>query len=124
MAAGVHYDNPGFTITIEDLTTGQSFTKQAIVPAAMRKSAEWVAEAPTSTTGIQPLSDFGTVLFGDDATGIKGTCDATMDGHTGPIAEFPNIYQITMVSLTGATESVPSALSSDGSSFSATWVSK
>jgi len=124
MAAAVHYDNPEFTITIEDLTTGQSFTKSARVPAAMRKSAEWVAEAPTSVTGIQPLSDFGTVLFGEDDTGIRGTCDATMDGHTGPIAEFPNIYQITMVSLTGATESVPSALSSDGSSFSATWVSK
>jgi hypothetical protein len=124
MAAVVRYDDPGFTITIKDETTGESFTKSARVPSATRKSAEWVAEAPTSTTGIQPLSDFGTVLFGDDSTGISGTCYATMDGQTGPIGLFPNIFEITMVSLKGATESVPSALSTDGSSFSATWVSQ
>jgi hypothetical protein len=124
IAASVRFDNPGFTITIKDETTGQSFSKSARVPSAMRKSAEWVAEAPTSVTGIQPLSDFGTVLFGDDSTGVTGTCYATMNGQTGPISSFANIYEITMVGLTGATESVPSALSSDGSSFSATWVSK
>jgi hypothetical protein len=124
IAATVRYDDPGFTITIKDETTGQSFSKSGRVPSAMRKSVEWVAEAPTSTTGIEPLADFGTVLFGGDSTGIAATCDATMDGQTGPIGSFPNIFQITMVSLTGATESVPSALSSDGSSFSAMWVSK
>jgi hypothetical protein len=124
MAASVRFDNPGFTIVIKDETTGQSFTKSERVPSAMRKSAEWVAEAPTSTTGIQPLSDFGTVLFGKDSTSVPETCYATMDGQTGPISSFANIYEITMVSLGGATESVPSALSSDGSSFSAMWVSQ
>jgi hypothetical protein len=124
MSAEISYSGRKFTVTITDVTTGESFSKTALVPSAERKSAEWVAEAPTSTTGIQPLSDFGTVLFGDDSTSVPGSCYATMDGATGPISSFANIYEITMVSLKGATESVPSALSSDGSSFSATWVSK
>jgi hypothetical protein len=124
MSAQVSFSDRKFTVTITDETTGQSFSKTASVPSAERKSAEWVAEAPTSTTGIEPLSDFGTVLFGDDSTGVPGTCYATMAGETGPISSFANIFEITMVSLKGATESVPSALSTDGSSFSATWVSK
>lgn len=124
MSAQVTYSDRKFTVTIADETTGQTFSKTASVPDAKRKSAEWVAEAPTSTSGIEPLADFGTVLFGDDSTGVPGSCFATMDAQTGPIGSFANIFEITMVSLKGATESVPSALSSDGSSFSATWVSQ
>lgn len=124
ITAKVSYSAKKFTLTITDERTGQTFSKTGRVPSAQRKSAEWVAEAPTSTTGIQPLADFGTIVFGDDSTGVPGTCYATMDGQSEPIGLLPNIYQISMVSTTGATESVPSALSTDGSSFSATWVSK
>jgi len=40
------------------------------------------------------------------------------------IGSFANIFGITMESSTGAFEAVPSALSSDGSSFSVTWDSR
>jgi len=126
MSASVTYSGSKFTLKISNGRTGKSFSKTERVPGATRKSAEWIAEAPTSTGGIEPLADFGTILFGEDSTAVSGTCEATTSvyGQPAPISSFSNIAQITMVSTTGATESVPSALSTDGTSFSATWVSK
>jgi hypothetical protein len=126
MLASVTYSGSQFTATITDETTGKSFSKSSSVRGAQRTSAEWIAEAPccTSRGGILPLADFGTVLFGEDSTGISGTNEATMGGTTGVIGSFANIFAITMESTTGALEAVPSILSSDGSSFSVTWDSR
>jgi hypothetical protein len=126
MSAQVVYSGSEFTITITNETTGKSYSKSARVRGAKRSSAEWIAEAPccTSSGGILPLADFGTVLFGEDSTGVTGTNEATMGGTTGVIGSFANIFAITMESSTGALEAVPSGLSSDGSSFSVTWDSQ
>jgi hypothetical protein len=126
MSATVTYNGTEFTTTITDETTGKSFTKSATVHGAQRSSAEWIAEAPccTSGGGILPLADFGTVLFGKDSTGVTGSNEADMAGTIGLIGSFANISAITMQSSNGALEAVPSALSSDGSSFSVTWNSK
>jgi Peptidase A4 family len=113
----------GFTIKITDERTGQTFTKSAKVASAQRSSAEWIAEAPSSITGVLPLSDFGTVLFGEDNTSITQTCFALIGGVGGPIGSFSSVDQITMQTSSGANEAVPSALSSDKSSFSVTWFS-
>jgi len=119
MGAKVVYNGSEFTIAIADLTTGQYFTKSATVPGAERSSAEWIAEAPCCTAGggILPLADFGTVLFGGDNTGRAGTCSAEDSSTMGPIGSFPAIKEITMAK-DGIKESIPSALSSDGTSFS------
>jgi hypothetical protein len=126
ISAKVVYSGSEFTVTITDVTTGKSFTKSGTVRGASRSSAEWIAEAPCCTArgGILPLADFGTVLFGDDSTGVAGTNYATDSATTGPIGVFPTIEEITMATSGGAKESVPSALSSDGTSFSATWASQ
>lgn len=124
ITAEVSFAGGKFTVSITDVTTGASFHKTERVLGAEKKSAEWVAEAPTGPTGIEPLANFGTALFGEDGTGAANTCFATINGETGPLGAFPNITQITMVSLTGATEAVPSALSTDLTSFSDTWVSQ
>lgn len=126
ISAQVVYSGSEFTITITDETTGKSYSKSSTVRGAKRSSAEWIAEAPccTSGGGILPLADFGTVLFGEDSTGVTGTNEATMGSTTGVIGSFANIFAITMESSTGALEAVPSALSSDGSSFSVTWDSQ
>jgi hypothetical protein len=123
MSASVTYSGSEFTVVIENQTTGKSFTKSARVAAAKRSSAEWIAEAPSSGTGILPLSDFGTVFFGQDETGISGTCYATISSKTNPIGGFSSssVFAITMVSSGGSTEAVPSSLSSDGTSFSDEW---
>lgn len=122
--AEVHYD-PGtrrFTATIQDVTTGQVFSTSTRVNSAQRSSAEWIAEAPSSTGGILPLADFATVYFGVDPT-FANADDATVGGTTRPIGSFgSNVQTITMVSQSGAIKAQPSALGLD-SSFSDTWVS-
>jgi hypothetical protein len=126
MSAKVVYSSSEFTITIEDVTTGKSYSKSSKVSGASRSSAEWIAEAPCCTArgGILPLADFGTVLFGDDSTGVSGTNYATDSTTSGAIGAFPSIEEITMATSGGTKEAVPSALSSDGTSFSVTWASQ
>jgi len=130
MSASVTYSSSTkkFTITIKNVTTGQSYSKSATVRSAKRSSAEWIAEAPccTNSGGILPLSDFGTVDFGDDYTGVSGTNDATDSSVSGDIGAFgSNVFESIMVNgNTGADEAVPSALSSDGTSFTVQWDSE
>jgi hypothetical protein len=127
MSARVTYNGTEFTIKITNETTGKSFSKSSRVSGAQRSSAEWIAEAPccTNSGGILPLADFGTVLLGDDYTGIAGTNDAADSSVSGQISDFGSaVNSITMVSAGGATEAVPSALTSDGTSFSVVWKSE
>ena len=113
-----------FTVTLVDKTTGQSFSTSTKVSGAQRSSAEWIAEAPSSASGILPLADFGTVDFGVDP-GVANPDTATVGGAPGPIGSFPaaTVWEITMVSPSGAVKAQPSGLGSDGSSFSDTWQS-
>ena len=113
-----------FTVTLVDKTTGQSFSTSTKVSGAQRSSAEWIAEAPSSASGILPLADFGTVDFGVDP-GVANPDTATVSGATGPIGSSPaaTVWEITMVSPSGAVKAQPSALGPDGSRFSDTWQS-
>jgi len=128
MSASVTYSGSKFTIKITNETTGKSYSKSSTVRGAKRSSAEWIAEAPccTNSGGILPLSDFGTVNFGDDYTGVSGTNDATDSSTSGVISAFgSNVYESIMVNgSTGADEAVPSALTSDGTSFDVVWDSE
>jgi hypothetical protein len=126
ISASVTYSGAEFTITIKNDTTGKSYSKSAKVSGAARSSAEWIAEAPCcSNAGILPLSDFGTVYLGDDYTGVANTNHATASGVSGAISAFgSDVYESIMVSSKGADEAVPSALTSDGSSFDVVWDSK
>jgi len=127
MSASVTYSGSEFTITIEDVTTGKSYTKSSKVSGAKRSSAEWITEAPCCTAGdgILPLADFGTVLFGEDSTGVTGTNYATDTSHSGTIGSFPaaDIEEINKVGSTSSpqTSTCSAVLSSDGTSFSCTW---
>jgi len=127
MSAKVSFSGSLFTITITNETTGKSFSKSSTVSGAARSSAEWIAEAPCCTRrgGILPLADFGTVDFGQDYTDVSGTNDATDSSTSGPISAYGSaVNSITMVSARGAQEAVPSALSSDGTSFTVAWKSE
>ena len=124
ISAEAHFNGRSFTVTITDTTTAQSFSTSAKVSRAQRSSAEWIAEAPSSSGGVLPLANFGTVSFGIDNTGVTSTNFATVNGVTGSIGSFGSSVQtITMVSNAGATKAQPSALSSDGTSFTVQWVS-
>ena len=123
ISASVVYSSSEFTVTLTDQRTGESFSRSKKVSSAKRSSAEWIAEAPSSGSGVLPLSDFGTVFFGQDETGISGTNYATISSKTLPIGKFSSssIEAITMETSGGATEAKPSSLSSDGTSFSVQW---
>jgi len=125
ISAGVHYHigDGKFEVAIMDHTTGKSFSTRVAVPGALRSSAEWIAEAPccTSTGGILPMTNFGTVTFGLDHTGVKDT-NAALDTSTiGAIGAFPavNTIRITKTSSPSSPQtSSCSKLSTDGTSFS------
>ena len=125
MSAEAHaLGNGKFTVSISDATTGQSFSTSSTVHRAQQSSAEWIAEAPSSSGGILPLANFGTVRFGLDNTGVGSTCYATIGVTTAAFGTFgSNVQKITMVTSGGATKASPSNPSSDSTSFSVTWVS-
>jgi hypothetical protein len=127
ISASVSFSGEEFTVTITNESTGRSHSQSARVAGAQRSSAEWIAEAPccTSSGGYLPLSDFGTADFGADYTGVSGTNDATDTSTTGRVSNFgSDIQKIIMVSNKGVEEAVPSALTSDGTSFTVAWKSK
>ena len=114
-----------FTTSIADVTAGTSFTTSSAVKNAARSSAEWIAEAPSSFSGVLPLANFGTVEFGADYTGAAATCSATISGTTGLLGSFSGLVTIDMVnSHHTALKASTSAVSSDNSSFTVTWKSK
>jgi len=119
-----YFPNPNsFTATITDSTTGKTFSVSSKVTSAQRSSAEWITEAPYSG-GVLPLANFGTIKWGADYTSVSSTNFATVGGKTAAIGAFgSSIHGITMVTSAGATKASPSALSSDGTSFTVTWVS-
>jgi len=117
ITAQASFSGRSFTVTITDTNTGASFSTSSRVRSAQRSSAEWIAEAPSSSGGVLPLADFGTVSFSADT--------ATVNGVTGAIGSFGSSVQvITMVSSSGAVKAQPSSLSgTNGDSFSVTWKS-
>jgi Peptidase A4 family len=96
-----------FTLTITNRTTGGSFTTTQKLRSAKLSSAEVIAEAPSSSGGVLPLTNFGKVAFSA----------ATVNGAS--IGSF-NPDSITMVTPDGTVKASPSSLSG-GTSFSVTW---
>jgi Peptidase A4 family len=107
LSASVTTDGNGrFTLSITDSTQGWTNNTSARLKSAALASAEVIAEAPSSRSGVLPLANFGTVSF----TGAKAN-GVSMD-------QLPNLDPITMAS--GSTvKAQPSNMSSG--SFSVTW---
>lgn len=120
IAASVTVSGTNVTVSLSDQTTGASYTNTLQMSNPDTSSAEWIAEAPSTSDGqggLQPLplADFGTANF--------SSATATAGGHTGPISD-PS-WTDESVSLTGSSGAgaQPSALSSNGSAFSVGWQS-
>jgi Peptidase A4 family len=96
-----------FTLTLSNTTLGWTETVAARLKSARLSSAEVIAEAPSSSGGVLPLADFGTVGFSS----------ATVNGST-LTSSTPGLDPITMVS--GSTvKAQPSGMSNG--SFSVAW---
>jgi hypothetical protein len=125
-AVTYHSNTKKFDLAIKNHTTGLTFSVNGASSGAIRSSAEWVAEAPccTSNGGILPLTDFGTVTFGKEATGVSGTNYALDPSSTGSIGTFPPV-NIILVDKTSTPSSMAtsscSRLADNGTSFSCIW---
>lgn len=108
-----------FSITVQ--VGSSSYTKTGTVSGAERTSAECIDERPEVNGRLANLADFGTAEFGADHTSTIG-CGATISGTTASFGGFSTVVGINMVDSSGHTLSSTGALSSDGSSFTATWV--
>ncbi len=107
ISASVTTDGSGhFTLTIKNNTTGASFTTNQHLSHAKLASAEAIAEAPSGSGGVLPLTNFGTVSF--SSVMVNGQAIGTF-----------NPDRIDMVS--GSTTKATTSSLNGGTSFSVTW---
>ncbi len=95
-------------ITFDDHTTGKHYQTTEQYDSSLT-SAEWIEEAPAGGRRVLPLDNFGTVQFRDGS--------AVEDGRKVTIAQA-GAQPITMINRSGQPIASPSALGSDGASFS------
>ncbi len=115
ITASVVRSGTSYKLTVTDSThTADSFTKTETCSASscVDSSAEWIAEAPTGSSGVEPLSNFGTWTASNAAV--------TEGSSAGTISSFTD-DEITMIDSSGATKALPSALNGAGTGFSVTW---
>ena len=123
ISADVKYASGTFTLVLTDVTTGKSFSTSAAISSASRSSAEWIAEAPSSFSGVLPLANFGTAQFGFDYTNVSNTSSAVQSGTAHLLGNFSSATSITMIGSHNAllTKATTSAISSDNTSFTCVW---
>lgn len=113
ITASVIRSGTSYTVKVTDAThTANSFSKTFTCSAAncADTSAEWIAEAPSDSSGVLPLAHFSKWTASGDAVATTS--------KSGSISSFPD-DEITMKG--SDTKATPSALNSAGNSFSVTW---
>jgi hypothetical protein len=98
-----------YTLVLTDATQGWTQTITENESGLDRSSAEVITEAPSSSSGVLPLADFGTVNY------TASTANGTSMGTQSPT-------EIVMVDNSGAEKDTTSSMSSTGA-FSNTWKS-
>lgn len=102
-----------YTLTVTDSThTANSFTVTEGCSGCANSSAEWIAEAPSSSSSIYPLADFH--------SWTASNASVTEGSTSGVISSFTD-DEITMVDSSGSIKALPGSLNSSGNSFSVTW---
>lgn len=96
-----------WVVSMKNVTTGGTFST-TIRYNSSKSSAEWIEEAPSVGRGIAPLDNFGSVTFTSGSV--------TVDGKIQTLAGA-NAKAVTMADAANQPLAIPSALGSDGSSF-------
>jgi hypothetical protein len=116
ISAGVTYNGwNSFILGITNETRGVYYVVprfNTMSSMAERSSAEWIVEAPSTTSEVLPLAYFGRVTF--------DRCSTTIQHKTGPISDWTD-DPLIMETPPGVAKAVPSRLSNGGSSFTVTW---
>jgi Peptidase A4 family len=113
ISASVVRSGTSYTLKVTDSThPANSFSTTQTCSGCANSSAEWIAEAPSGSSGIYPLSDF-------HSWSVTSATVATTS-KSGVISSFTD-DEITMVDSSGRTEAQPGSLNSSGNAFSVTW---
>ncbi|MCZ7358123.1 MAG: G1 family endopeptidase [Candidatus Methanoperedens sp.] len=96
-----------WTISLSDDTTGQNY-QTTVTYAASLSSAEWIQEMPVRGRSFIPLDNFGSVQFSALSAVKDGTALTPAQANAHSIVMANNLRQVL---------AHPSALGSDGASF-------
>jgi hypothetical protein len=112
ISASVVRSGTSYTLKVTDSThPANSFSTKQTCSCA-NTSAEWIAEAPSGSSGIYPLAHFS--KFTLSGATVKTT------SKSGVISSFTD-DEIIMADSSGNVEAQPGALNSTGNGFSVTW---
>ena len=112
ITASVVRSGSSYTLKVTDSTrSADSFTTTQACSSCANSSAEWIAEAPSGSSGVYPLADFHSW----NATAAT----VTSGSASGVISSFPD-DEITMIDSAGSVKAQPGALNG-GSGFTVTW---
>jgi hypothetical protein len=113
ISASVVRSGSSYTLKVTDSThSANSFTTTQACSGCANSSAEWIAEAPSGSSGVEPLSNFHS--WTESGATVKA------GSTSGVISSFTD-DEITMIDSSGLTKALPGALNSSGSGFSVTW---
>jgi hypothetical protein len=114
ITASVVRSGDSYTLNVTDSThTANSFSTTQSCSDCANSTAEWIAEAPSSTFGVEPLADFHSWTASGAAVG-------TTSG-SGVISTYPN-DNITMIDSLSRDKATTGALNGSGNGFTVTWV--
>jgi hypothetical protein len=125
--ASVVYDGSNeYTVSITNVTTNQSFSKEVSFSGTSKAKPEWNSAEWIMEMDGAKLADFGTEPFGEYYTAVAGGNNtATDSSFSGVISGFGSAVQESITTKTGSSSStdtaVPSVLASDGEGFTVTW---
>ena len=113
ITASVVRSGTSYTLKVTDSSrSADSFTTTQTCSSCANSSAEWIAEAPSGSSGVYPLSDFGS--WTESGATVKA------GSTSGVISSFTD-DELTMIDSSGATKAQPGALNSGGNGFGVTW---
>ncbi len=113
IAASVVRSGTSYTLSVTDSThPANSFTTTQACSNCANSSVEWIAEAPSGSSGVYPLAHFSTWADAG-STVTEGTSPGVISSFTDD--------EITMVDSSGAVKALPGALNDSGNGFSVTW---
>ena len=113
ITASVNANGPDYLLTVLDNTKpANNISTTQSCSDCDNGSAEWIAEAPSGSNGIYPLTDFGTWTL----------TNSTVDEGSAPgvISTFP-YDELIMIDSSGNVKAQPGPLTSAGNGFSVTW---
>ncbi len=113
ITASVVRSGTSYTLKVTDSSRpADSFSTTQTCSSCANSSAEWIAEAPSGSSGVYPLSDFGS--WTESGATVKA------GSTSGVISSFTD-DELTMINSSGATKALPGALNSNGNGFGVTW---